>query len=101
MRNTSLTDTKKPRYAVATMKAALGAGADIIVLCDTNGGTMTHELTETIIESVTIVPPHRLGIHAHNDCGLAVANSSQPPGQGSRWSRERSTASGSGAATPT
>lgn len=63
------------RYAVKTIKTALAAGADFIVLCDTNGGTMTHELSEIIEEVKTIIPPHQLGIHVHNDCGLAVANS--------------------------
>jgi 2-isopropylmalate synthase len=63
------------RYAVKTIKTALSAGADFIVLCDTNGGTMTNELSEIIDEVITIVPPDRLGIHVHNDCALAVANS--------------------------
>ena len=63
------------RYAIKTIKTALAAGADFIVLCDTNGGTMTNELTEIIEEVVTIIPPQKLGIHVHNDCALAVANS--------------------------
>jgi len=64
-----------PRYASEVMKTAFQAGADTIILCDTNGGTLPHELTLIIEEIIPLVPPHRLGIHAHNDCGLAVANS--------------------------
>jgi len=66
---------RNPDYALATLKAALGAGADRIVLCDTNGGALPHDLTEAVVKAATIVPPERLGIHTHNDCGLAVANS--------------------------
>jgi 2-isopropylmalate synthase len=63
------------RYACKTVKTALAAGADFIVLCDTNGGTMPHELSEIIDEVKNFIPSHQLGIHVHNDCGLAVANS--------------------------
>jgi len=63
------------RYAIKTIKTALSAGADFIVLCDTNGGTMTNELTDIIEEVSAIIPPQKLGIHVHNDCSLAVANS--------------------------
>jgi len=63
------------RYARKTIRTALDAGADFIVLCDTNGGTMPNELSEIIEEVKNIIPPDRLGIHVHNDCGLAVANS--------------------------
>jgi 2-isopropylmalate synthase len=66
---------RNPTYAIATLKVALGAGVDRIVLCDTNGGAMPHDLTEAVFKAVKIIPPERLGIHAHNDCGLAVANS--------------------------
>lgn len=62
-------------YACNTLKKALAAGADFIVLCDTNGGTLPWEV-ETIIKDVmSFISPDLLGIHAHNDCGLAVANS--------------------------
>jgi 2-isopropylmalate synthase len=63
-----------PDYAVDTIKAAANGGADVIVFCDTNGGTMTHEV-QCILEEVM---PHlsvSTGIHVHNDCGLALANS--------------------------
>jgi 2-isopropylmalate synthase len=65
---------KNPAYALRTVKRAMKAGADRIVLCDTNGGTMPHDLGEAIQKVLALVPPEKLGIHAHNDCGLAVAN---------------------------
>ncbi len=61
-------------YALETIKAAMNGGADIIVLCDTNGGTMPLEvlsITESIMPHMNVP----VGIHAHNDCGLALANS--------------------------
>jgi 2-isopropylmalate synthase len=61
-------------YALETLLAAERAGADWIVLCDTNGGTLTSRLT-AVIRQVTQVVKRRLGIHAHNDSDLAVANS--------------------------
>jgi 2-isopropylmalate synthase len=64
-----------PEYAGKVVDAALSAGADVVVLCDTNGGTLPHEIAKIIGEVSSSVPPHLLGIHAHNDCGLAVANS--------------------------
>lgn len=64
-----------PQYALRTVQAALEAGAETIVLCDTNGGTLTGELSEIIREVLSRIIPPRLGIHAHDDCGLAVANS--------------------------
>ncbi len=60
-------------YALATVKAAEEAGADTIVLCDTNGGTLPQELLE-IIREVKKVIKSPLGIHCHNDSGVAVAN---------------------------
>jgi len=62
-----------PLYALNCLKAAQEAGADCIILCDTNGGTMPYEIPE-IIKAVqeTITVP--LGIHAHNDAECAVAN---------------------------
>ncbi|HUH67137.1 MAG TPA: citramalate synthase [Syntrophales bacterium] len=64
-----------PVCAIKVLETALAAGADMIVLCDTNGGTMSHELIAIIGEVTSFVPTHLLGIHTHNDCGLAVANS--------------------------
>ncbi len=67
---------KKNRfYALQTIETAWKAGADFIVLCDTNGGTIPHELT-VIVEYVrSFLPDAPLGIHVHNDGDLAVANS--------------------------
>ena len=61
-------------YALKTIKAASAAGAYRIVLCDTNGGTITSRLFE-IIEEVKSVIKTPLGIHTHNDSDMAVANS--------------------------
>ena len=62
-----------PEYALQTLNAAEEAGADVLVLCDTNGGTLTHEITKIVLE-VKEQTGVRLGIHAHNDCELGVAN---------------------------
>jgi 2-isopropylmalate synthase len=63
-----------PAYALACAKAALEAGARWIVLCDTNGGTLPHEVERIVADIVKHVPGDRLGIHAHNDTENAVAN---------------------------
>tara|TARA_R110002012_G_scaffold77282_2_gene195318 strand:- start:26677 stop:28299 length:1623 start_codon:yes stop_codon:yes gene_type:complete len=63
-------------YAVACAKAAYEAGARWIVLCDTNGGAQPSEIREIIAALIAEgIPGDRLGIHAHNDTGQAVANS--------------------------
>jgi 2-isopropylmalate synthase len=62
-----------PEYALETLRAAAEAGADWIVLCDTNGGRLPDEIAEITAEVVREVGG-RLGIHCHNDGGLAVAN---------------------------
>ena len=62
-----------PQYAVATLLAAQEGGAGILVLCDTNGGTLTSELRE-IIENVKAKITVPFGIHTHNDAGVGVAN---------------------------
>lgn len=62
-----------PSYAMKTIEAAQDAGADCIVLCDTNGGTMPYEL-EQIIERVKPGLKKPFGIHTHNDAEMAVAN---------------------------
>jgi len=61
-------------YALETLKAARYAGAERIILCDTNGGTVTTQVFE-IVEEVRSVIDTPIGIHAHNDCEMAVANS--------------------------
>lgn len=63
-----------PRHALATLKAAQAAGADVLVLCDTNGGALPHEITQTVGAVKKAFPRIPLGIHTHNDCGLGVAN---------------------------
>ncbi len=62
-------------YAVACARAAYEAGARWIVLCDTNGGTLPDEVGAIVAEVAKVVPGENLGIHAHDDCGCAVANS--------------------------
>lgn len=68
-------------YALSTLRAARQAGARTLVLCDTNGGTLTSELvaifsaTRTALEADPGAPPVAWGIHTHNDAELAVANS--------------------------
>ncbi len=62
-------------YALATLKAAHEAGADCLVMCDTNGGSLPDfvaEVTQVVSEKMTGA---KLGIHCHNDSGLATANS--------------------------
>ena len=61
-------------YALSTLQRASAAGAEVIVLCDTNGGTMPYEL-ESIVSEVKKKIKTPLGIHTHNDSGMAVANS--------------------------
>ena len=63
-----------PSYALRTLVTAQDSGAAVIVLCDTNGGMLTSQITKIINE----VKPHlkaELGIHVHNDSGMAIANS--------------------------
>jgi 2-isopropylmalate synthase len=62
-------------YAMSCIKAAYDHGARWIVLCDTNGGTLPHEITKIINDVIKVIPGKNLGIHAHNDTGNAVANS--------------------------
>jgi 2-isopropylmalate synthase len=64
-----------PEYALACAKAAYDAGARWVVLCDTNGGTLPHEVAAIVADVTKLVPGANLGIHAHDDCGCAVANS--------------------------
>ncbi|MFC1891123.1 citramalate synthase [Thermodesulfobacteriota bacterium] len=63
-----------PDYAFKTISAAVSGGADMIVLCDTNGGILPHQVREIMQEVVPKVDIP-VGMHAHNDCGLALANS--------------------------
>ena len=65
----------KPQFALACAKAAYEEGARWIVLCDTNGGALPHEVETIVGEVVKVIPGDHLGIHAHNDTEQAVANS--------------------------
>lgn len=62
-------------YAIQTLKAAWKAGASTLVLCDTNGGTQFEDIGALIDRVRKAIPEAALGIHCHNDCELAVANS--------------------------
>ncbi len=64
-----------PDYALACAKAAYDEGARWVVLCDTNGGALPHEVEEIVGKVVQVVPGDHVGIHAHNDTEQAVANS--------------------------
>lgn len=62
-----------PTFAMTCLQAAVAAGVDGVVLCDTNGGTLPHEIfatTRVVAEAVNVT----VGIHTHNDTGMAVAN---------------------------
>jgi len=64
-----------PTYALACAKAAYDEGARWVVLCDTNGGTLPHEVEEIVGAVCKVIPGDHVGIHAHNDTEQAVANS--------------------------
>ena len=72
-----------PAYALETLAAARDAGASVLVLCDTNGGTLPHEVFE-ITQTVQTELGHAVGIHAHNDGGCGVANSLESIRAGAR-----------------
>jgi 2-isopropylmalate synthase len=61
-------------YALRTLEAAAEAGADYLVLCDTNGGRLPSEIANTVRAVRARFPKSKVGIHTHNDCGLGVAN---------------------------
>jgi 2-isopropylmalate synthase len=71
---------QNPDYAILTLKTAIAAGSSWLVLCDTNGGTLPHEISEIITAIYRAIPQLKhdnapqLGIHTHNDSGTAVAN---------------------------
>jgi len=62
-------------YAISCIKAAYDNGARWIVLCDTNGGTLPHEISNIVSDVIKIIPGKNIGIHTHNDTENAVANS--------------------------
>lgn len=73
-----------PDYALSCAKAAHEEGARWIVLCDTNGGTLPHEIFDIVSEVKKHIPGEKLGIHAHDDAGCAVANSLAAVAAGAR-----------------
>ncbi|WP_137045201.1 citramalate synthase [Pseudolabrys sp. FHR47] len=64
-----------PKFALECAKAAYDEGARWVVLCDTNGGTLPHEIEKIVGDVVKVIPGDHVGIHAHNDTEQAVANS--------------------------
>ena len=70
-----------PEYARLTIRAAVEGGAMLVVMCDTNGGSMPEEVAAITKEAAATVDAP-LGIHTHNDCDLAVANSLAAVGAG-------------------
>lgn len=73
-----------PGYALQTLAAANNAGAEWLVLCDTNGGTLPHEVTQIVGDVSQALPAAKLGIHTHNDSGTAVANALAAVMEGAR-----------------
>ena len=67
-------------YAMETLRAAVEAGADWVVLCDTNGGSLVHDVEtatariQSFLEALDVSRPPEIGIHTHNDSAMAVAN---------------------------
>jgi len=72
-----------PEYAVATWQAAEKGGAELVVLCDTNGGSLPREVAQIVQDAQSKVKC-RVGIHTHNDAGLGVANALAAVEVGSR-----------------
>ena len=64
-----------PDFAVAVLRAAHDAGAERLVMCDTNGGFLSHEVERTIGEVTEAIGDGTFGCHFHNDSGMAVGNS--------------------------
>jgi 2-isopropylmalate synthase len=63
-----------PAYSLATVKAAHQAGASLVVLCDTNGGSLPEFIAQATRDVLATLGPGTVGIHTHNDSGLGVAN---------------------------
>jgi 2-isopropylmalate synthase len=65
---------RNPDYALKTLQAAQDAGASVLILCDTNGGSLPEDIAAGVDQARRVVRVE-LGIHCHNDCDVAVANS--------------------------
>jgi len=89
-----------PKYAIRALHAAARAGASVLVLCDTNGNTMPADL-QAIVTEVARQVDAPLGIHCHNDSGLAIATLCSRCSPERSTCRARSTATASGVETPT
>ncbi len=91
---------RNPDYALKTLAAAADAGADWLVLCDTNGGALPEQVSAAMVavRSAFSIP---IGIHTHNDGELAVANTLAAVREAHAKSKARSTASANVAATST
>lgn len=66
---------RNPEYALSALRAALDAGADRLVLCETNGGFLPDGISKVVKATCDALPNAIIGIHCHNDSGCAVANS--------------------------
>src|ERR1019366_4973726 len=66
---------EKTAYEIKTLQAALDAGAEMLILCDTNGGTLPEDVAERVAKVKQALPGVALGIHCHNDSDVATANS--------------------------
>ncbi len=64
-----------PEYALSCVKTAYESGARWVVLCDTNGGSLPHEIEEVVGQVCKAIPGSHVGVHCHNDSDNAVANS--------------------------
>lgn len=64
---------ENPDYAVRVLRTAQDAGAQVLCLCDTNGGTLPEQLAQIVNSVAALVDPKTLGVHCHNDFGLADA----------------------------
>ena len=73
-----------PNYALSCVKAAFEGGAEWIVLCDTNGGCLPDQVFEIVSATKAFLPAANLGIHCHNDSGVAVANTLAAVNAGAR-----------------
>jgi 2-isopropylmalate synthase len=71
-----------PQYALQTLWYAMDAGATALILCDTNGGTLPDDIAAAVKKVKEAFPKTDIGIHCHNDCDLAVANSLAAVAQG-------------------